>query len=259
MDSARFRAYAGRVPGFRLLPCAALLLAASCAVAPMNAVRDLAAIHDEAAWTPRSPAELTASPAAYLGEASTDLVKGGGTYAVADHRELELAILDKISGVAPEDPAAALEAAAWLMIELAHDDHRAARIKSAAILSQLTGAWVDREGVRIPSAAPSGDLVAATRAVDAAQDSRAFLDAMRLLDAAPLPAGPDAARLVAGVGRTAHALGVGPNHESAHYLYRFGTRAVLAALEAGAGDADAEVARACSQRAELLRRYAIRD
>jgi len=246
------------VPGCRLFPMVAVLLAASCSVAPMNAVRDLAAIHDETSWQPRSPAQLTAAPATYLGQVSTDLARGAGEYAVADHRELELAILDKVGGVPPQDPAAALEAAAWLMIELAHDDHREARVKSAAILSQLAAAWVDREKVRLSASPLTGDLAAATRAVDSAADARGFLDAVRLLDAAPLPTGPDAARLVAGVGRTAHSLGVGQDHESADYLYRLGTRAVLAALESGARDADAEVARACAERAELLRRYAVR-
>lgn len=246
------------MPGCRLLLMVAVLAMAACSVAPMNAVRDLAAIHDETSWQPRSPAQMTAAPAAYLGQVSTDLARGDGIYVVADHRELELAILDKISGVPAQDPAAALEAAAWLMIELAHDDHREARVKSAAILSQLAGAWVDREGVRLSSAALVGDLATATRAVDAAEDARAFLAAMRLLDVAPLPSGPDAARLVAGVGRTAHSLGVGQDHESAEYLYRLGTRAVLATLESGARDADAEVARACAERAELLRRYAVR-
>lgn len=244
--------------GLRLIPVVALFTAAACSVAPMNAVRDLAAIHDETSWQPRSPAVLTASPASYLGEMSTDLARGGGEYEVADHRALELAIIEKIGGVPTQDPAASLEAAAWLMIELAHDDHREARIKSAAILSQLAAAWVDREGVRLSAAPPAGDLAAATRAVDAAQDARAFLDAMRLLDAAPLPPGPDAARLVAGVGRTAHALGVGSGHDSAPLLYRLGTRAVLATLEASARDGDAEVARACAERADLLRRYAVR-
>lgn len=244
--------------GLRLIACLALLGAASCSVAPMNAVRDLAAIHDETSWQPRSPAVMTAAPASYLGAVSTDIARGSGAYEVADHRALELAILEKIGGVPPEDPAASLEAAAWLMIELAHDDHREARIKSAAILSQLAAAWVDREGVRLSATPPAGDLAAATRAVDAAQDAGAFLAAMRLLDAAPLPPGPDAARLVAGVGRTAHAVGVGSGHDSAHLLHRLGTRAVLAALDAGARDGDAEVARACAERAELLRRYAVR-
>lgn len=248
--------------GVRSLLLAAASLAASCAVAPMNAVRDLAAIHDEADWTPRSPAELTAAPATYLGEMNAELVTGAvtgaGSYEIADHRALELAILDKIGGVPPQDPAAALEAAAWLMIELAHDDHREARVKSAAILSQLAAAWVDREGARVPAAAPSGDAAAAIRAVDAAQDDAAFEIALGLLDGAPLPPGPDAAQLLAGVGRTAHSLGVGSGHRSAKLLYRLGTRAVLAALESGAADADPEVARACRERAELLRAYAVR-
>jgi hypothetical protein len=246
------------VPVCRLFLLAAASLVAACSVAPMNAVRDLAAIHDETSWQPRSPATMTASPAAYLGEVSTDLARGAGSYEIADHRALELAILDKIGGVPHEDPSAALEATAWLMIAIAHDDHREARIKSAAILSQLAAAWIEREGVSWSAAPPTGDLLAATRAVDAAQDARAFLAAVRLLDAAPLPTGPDAARLLAGVGRTAHALGIGSGHESAASLYRLGARAALAALEAGANDADAAVASACAERAALLRRYAVR-
>lgn len=224
----------------------------------MNAVRDLAAIHDERNWQPRSPADMTVAPAAYMGKADTDLVRGAGTYVVEDHRALELAILDKVGGVEHDDPTAALEATSWLMIELLHDDHPAARIKSAAILSQLAGAWVDRKGVRIPAVPLTGNLEAALRAIDTATDANEFLAAMQLLSAAPLPAGPEAVRVVVGASRTASAFGVGDDHRSALLLYTLGTRAVLSALDAGAQAADPEVAHACAERAALLRRFAVR-
>lgn len=245
------------MPGFRALLLAVASLAASCAVAPMNAVRDLAAIHDEA-WQPRSPAVMTVAPAAYLGGVDLDVARGSGSYEVEDHRGLELAILDRLDNVAHDDPAVALEASAWAILELTEDEHGAARIKAAAILSRLCGAWIEREGARLP-AAQDGDPVAATRALDAAAEPRAFLAAMRLLDAAPLPAGPSAPWLVAGAARKAHALGIGRRHESALLLYRLGLRAALAALDEGAAGADAEVAAACRERAALLRRHATRD
>ncbi len=222
----------------------------------MNAVRDLAAIHSETDWQPRSPAAMSLPPDRYLhGARSLELPKAG-TYEVADHGALELAILDAIGSSDPADPPAALEACAWLLMELRHDTATAARIKSAAILSNLAGAWIEREGARLPAGPLDGDLAAALRAVDAADDAAQFRDAVALMARAPLPEPTQCIRLIVGLGRSAARLHVGAGHASAAALYQLGLRAVLQALEAGAADADAEVAQACRARADLLTRYA---
>lgn len=58
------------------------------------------------------------------------------------------------------------------------------------------------------------------------------------------------------LGRSAVRHGVTAGHSSAEALFTLGARAVVQALEAGAADADPEVAAACRARAELLLRFA---
>lgn len=229
---------------------------ASCAAAPMDAVRDLAAIHTDDDWRPRSPASMTLPPDWYLhGARSLDVPKPG-TYEVADHRALELAILDRVGAVDPAEPAPSLEATAWLLTVLRHDDHAAARVKAAAILSQFAGFWIESRGARLPAGPLDGDLSAALRALDAAPDAAAFRDALPAFARVALPAPTDTIRLVAGLGRSAVRHGVTAGHSSAEALFTLGARAVVQALEAGAADADPEVAAACRARAELLLRFA---
>lgn len=222
----------------------------------MDAVRDLAAIHTETDWQPRSPARLSVQPAYYLEKTLSAGAPQAGTYEVADHRALELAILDRIGPIDVQDPALACESAAWLLLELLHDEHAEARIRAAAHLSTLAGAWIERKGARLPVGELNGDLPAALHAVEAAQDAQEFLAALQLLNRAPLVSGTDNIRLMAGLGRRAALHGVGPDHDSAALLASIGTRVILSCFAEAAHDPDPAVAQACRERHDLLARYA---
>jgi hypothetical protein len=228
----------------------------ACAISPEDAVRDLAAIHTETDWQPRSPAQMSVPPAWYLEGVKSAKVPQAGSYEVSDHRALELAILDEIGPIDVQNPAMAFESAAWLMLELLHDDHGTARVLAAVHLSNLAGAWIADKGARLPAEPLHGDLAAALHAVEAAQDAKQFLAALELVQQAPLADGTSLIRLTAGLGRRASLHQIGPGHESAALMAAIGTRAVIAALTLGAADADQEVARACRERQELLSRYA---
>lgn len=228
----------------------------ACSVPPLDAIRDLAAIHSETDWQPRSPAQLSVPPDWYLEGVMSAKLPESGSYEVADHRALELAILDRIGPIDVDKPPMACESASWLLLELLHDDHSAARIKAAAHLSALAGAWIERKGARLPAMEPTGSLPAALQAVEAARDSKEFLAALELVQRAPLADGTSTIRLLAGLGRRASLHGVGPNHQSAELLAAIGTRAILSGLEIAAQDPDPEVARACRERHDLLVRYA---
>ena len=237
------------------LACVALGIVAACSAGPLDAVRDLAAIHTEDAWRPRSPAQLSAPPEWYLdGPLSTTLPREG-LYEVSDHRGLEAAILDRVGAVDPEDPSVAFEACSWLMLELLHDDHGAARVKAAALLSEVAGAWITG-GARLPAEPLDRDLAQALRAVEHARDPAEFTAALRAIENAPLPDGTATIRLIAGLGRHAFRLGIGAQHSAAPHLAAIGTRALIHALALGAQDPDPEVAQACRARHDLLVRHA---
>lgn len=222
----------------------------------MDAVRDLAAIHSESDWQPRSPAALSAPPAYYLEGPVSGEAPVAGTYEVPDHRALELAILDQIGPIDARNPPVAMESAAWLLLELLHDDHGAARQRAAVHLSTLAGAWIEQQGARLPAGELTGDLAAALQEVEAAQNSQQFLLALQSVQRAPLADGTSTIRLMAGLGRRAGLHGIGPDHASADLLAAIGTRAILHAFSLGAQDADPEVARTCRERHDLLARYA---
>ncbi len=240
-----------------VLGLAVAALAASCATTPQNAIRDLAAIHTEDTWQPRSPAAMTVAPAVYLGNVSTEALEQSGVYEVEDHLALELAILDAIGRSPWDDPPLSLEATSWLLVELLHDPEPEARVRSAAILSQFAAAWITEGGARLPATATDRSLVEAVRAVEDADDQDAFLAALRLLERAPLGDGDATIRLLAGVGRKAGALGVGRRHASAALLWSTALRAVLHGLELCAeDDPDPEVREACRARLDILLPYA---
>lgn len=228
----------------------------ACSIQPMDAMRDLAAIHSETDWQPRSPAALSVPPAYYLDGPISGKAPMAGTYEVPDHRALELAILDQIGPIDARNPPLAFESAAWLMLELLHDDHREARQRAAVHLSTLAGAWIEQDGARLPAGALTGDLAAALLEVEAAQDAKEFLLALQSVQRAPLADGTSTIRLMAGLGRRAGLHGVGPDHESADLLAAIGTRAILHGFSLGAQDPDAEVVRTCRERHDLLARYA---
>lgn len=229
---------------------------AACSISPEDAVRDLAAIHTETDWQPRSPAQMSVPPAWYLEGPMSATVPQAGSYEVTDHRALELAILDEIGPIDPRDPALAFESAAWLLLELLHDDHGAARVRAAVHLSNLAGAWIEDQGARLPAGPLQGDLISALQSVESAQDAKQFLAALEQVQQAPLADGTSLIRLTAGLGRRAGLHGITADHASADLLAAIGTRIVLAAFALGAADPDQEVARACQERQELLSRYA---
>lgn len=237
----------------------ASLLAQACAVAPANAVHDLAAIHGEG-WKPRSPAQLSVAPDAYLqpGRAAPGFRLGDlPWYEVEDHRALELAVLQRIAATPPSDLRVALEATSWLVIELLADDHSEARVLSAAILSQFAGFWIETVGARPPETPPQGDLAAAaaayeeaTRAVDRPDYAEQVAAALRQVDAAAIDDPYIAARLLAGIARRLHSGPVQVTGEKV--VQRTAVRAVLLALEHGAEDQDPAVARACQDRRQTI-------
>jgi hypothetical protein len=235
--------------------CAALGFVPACSAGPLDAVRDLAAIHTEDTWRPRSPAQLSAPPEWYLDGPSSLTLPREGLYEVSDHHGLEVAILNRVGAVDPEDPPVAFEACSWLMLELLHDDHPLARVKAAVLLSDLAGAWITA-GARLPAQPLDGDLAQALRAVENARDPAEFTAALRALENAPLPDGTATIRLIAGLGRHAYRLGIGAQHSAAPHLAAIGTRALIHALALGAQDPDPAVAQACRARHDLLARHA---
>jgi hypothetical protein len=232
----------------------AMLLATSCGVPPMDAVRDLAAIHTADTWRPRTPADMTVSPEVYLGDAAARRL-GAGTYEVADHRTLELAILEQLNQVDPSDPANAVETSSWLLIELLKDDYPGARIAAAKILSNLAGRWISAYDARLVEEVPGGDLTAAIEKMQAATDGRSLNSAARELSAMSFPDAGTALRVLTALGRRADTLGFTDN-EANQPLYALALKLVMIGLEEGSRSADADVAEACRERYELLLSYA---
>lgn len=256
-----------RLPVLLLLGTAAGLAACS-GIPTAYAVHDLQAIHTaaEGRWEPADRAAMLVPPEDYLEGARGGYVTLGNAlqeYPVPDHRAVELAILRQVARVSPERLDTALEAAAWLIVELLADDFPEARVRSVAVLARLAGAWIERAGVRLPAEPPAGDLAAAVRAWEAAveaetagrADARQALErALTALDGAAIPDPLVAARLVAGLGRTLDRvrLAVGGRE----VLERTALRSILAALAVAAGDPDPRVAEASRRNLELLERYA---
>jgi hypothetical protein len=237
------------------------MAAASCAAPAARAIEDLAAIHDQSTWRPRSPASLSVAPEQYLAERPSR-AGGPGVYVIEDHRELEAGILRTIAGAPVDDPGLALKACAWLAIELLHDDFPEARVQAAAILSSFAGAWIERERVRLEPAQP----------IDAegyARATQAFIDADEAKDASGRAAAleelarlqPDSpttlVRALSGVAARVGSTPLRKRYEER--AYRLGAASVLIFLEAGAADPDPEVADACRARLELLEQYAYRN
>ena len=227
------------------------------------ALMDLRRIHDEEDWSPRSPAQLRLRPEEY-GQGGIE-VRGLQVgelpwYEIEDHEALELAILDRINQIPAQRLDLALEASAWLIIELLHDPSPPARIKSAAILSRFAGWWVEAGGVRLDQRSRNGDLATAVQAWmqaieaidDPAQVDR-VAEALDRIDAAAIGDPLIAARLLAGMARRYDDAPLPATGDT--ILMRTGLRAVLMALDQGARDPDPEVAHACRVRADLIRDY----
>ena len=237
----------------RLLPSlAAALLLGACSMPSGNAIRDLAAIHDPSDWSPRSPAAMTVPPGAYQG-GLVDRVSGSGIYEIHDHRQLELALLDHVAGVSPDVEGKTLEASAWLLTLLLADDHAEARLRSAKILSGFAGHWVSKMDVRLPELLTDGDLEAAVLLLGSAEDEEEFDAAVAALNRAAIPDAVTGVRVLTGLARTA------PRYANIDQrdlpVFTFALRVVLLGLQEAGTDADATVAAACAERAELLLEY----
>jgi hypothetical protein len=243
-----------RRPPLRLLLGLFLTGLAACAVPPMDAVRDLAAIHTEDTWRPRTPADMTVPPAVYLGDATARRL-GAGTYEVADHRTLELAIIDQLNAVDAADPAASFEVASWLLLALLRDDYGGARVQAAKVLSNLAGNWISDLGAQLDEEEPELSLTAGLAALQAAADGRQLNAAARALSRTAFPDAASALRTLTALGRLSdsRAFSVSDANEP---LYSLGLKLVLIGLEEGARSEDAEVAEACRARYELLMAYA---
>ncbi len=245
-----------------MIPGVLALLLGSCAgLAPGDAIHDLAAIHEPADWSPRSPAPMRLRPDSYLAGQRVDSpfrVGEAAQYEVADHRALELAILEWVWKTPPLDYGLSLEATGWLTIQLLQDEHPAARNRAAAVLGSFAAGWVRGAGARLPAAAPTGSLAAAAEAFAAASADPAAADtpqragaAAAAFDGAAMTDPLEAARLVAGLARRCRT--IGRPLEDGGGLARIGLRTVLLALERGERDPDAEVAATCrTLRGELL-------
>lgn len=254
---------------FRLLASLSLILlfSGACQTSPELAIVDLAAIHNEGDWTPRSPAHLVYSPKEYgVGGQSVPGFRVGepADYEVEDHKALELAILNRIADIPPGQLDLSLEATAWLIIELLHDDHQEARLQSAAILSDFAAFWVDYGGVRLkPERIYEGNLAEsvkqyldATKAIDEPDYVDLVTAALREVDRSPIQDPLIAARLVAGMARQLRNAPV--QVTGGKVVQRTALRAVLSALQAASDDPDGVVAGACRDRYDLIFQYATR-
>ncbi|HEX9792875.1 MAG TPA: hypothetical protein VGC54_02735 [Planctomycetota bacterium] len=249
-----------------LLPLAILLVPA-CQVSPGQAVADMKAIHEQGAeeghLVHRERAELSVPPEAYTKEDARQREFRVGEmpeYELGDREGLELAIMDRISATPPSDLEASLEASGWLIVQLLHDDFRAARVKSAAILSQFAGWWIERNGVRLRAVPPTGDLAVAVEAyhqatlqVDLPDYVGHVAAALEQIDESAIDDPLIAARLLNGMAQRLRRAPVQVTGELV--VQRTAVRAILAALEAGMADADPEVAQACRERHTVLMRH----
>lgn len=220
----------------------------------MDAVRDLAAIHHPETWRPRTPADMTVSPEVYLGNPTARRL-GAGSYEVADHRTLELAILEQLNAVDPTDPGQAIETSSWLLIELLKDDYAGSRVAAAKVLSNLAGRWISSHEARLQPEIAEGDLAASLQKMQAARSGRELNQAATELAQLSYPDAGTALRVLTALGRRADSLGF-TNNEANRPLYALALKLVMIGLEEGSRSEDPEVAEACRERYDLLLSYA---
>ncbi|MGB0952211.1 MAG: hypothetical protein ACPG31_03215 [Planctomycetota bacterium] len=227
-----------------------LTLATACAVPPMDAVRDLAAIHTEDDWRPRSPAQMSVAPAYYFGDL-TAVAERAGSYTVDDHRALEKEILERIATVDVGDPAESLEVSAWMMVALLQDDHAPARKRAAEILGRNAGNWIVGEQARLRSTNPEINLVGALRGLENAEDRVSFDLALSQIGSAEIPDAITGIRILTALGRKAidftYSSGDGDDR-----IFSTALGIVLMGLDQGRNDADAEVSETCVYWYDLL-------
>jgi hypothetical protein len=184
----------------KLFACTALGLVVSCSLPTMDVVRDFSAIHNPTDWQPQSPAQMSVPPEFYLGNPAAR-ASGSGLYAVADHRSLELAMIEQINGVDPNAPAAAIEVCSWMLITLSQDDHSEARTSATYVLLRCAGTWAERDDVGLKEANANADLTAAIRALDAANDHASFVAAVDDLRLTTMPDVITSVRVLNALGR----------------------------------------------------------
>ncbi|MHC4379909.1 MAG: hypothetical protein ACYSU1_02300 [Planctomycetota bacterium] len=234
-----------------LLPVFAILgLGVSCAVPAMDAVRDLAAIHTAEDWRPQSPALLSASPEYYLGDL-TSAADGFDTYVIEDHRQLEMAILQRVASVDVSDPARSIEVSSWMLVALSQDDYPAARSEAARILAQNAGNWILHENARLMPKSEDGNLAEALLTLDRAKTRGQFEVAMTEVSAATLPDRITGIRILTAIGRMvsdfSYSSGAG---NEVPFSAALGI--VLDGLEQGLQDPDPTVVETCRHWLDLL-------
>lgn len=235
----------------RLLPvCAILGLSASCAVPPMDAVRDLAAIHTAEDWRPQSPALLTASPDFYHGDLSAK-VDGAGSYEIHDHRTLEMAILERVANVDVSNPARSIEVCSWMLVALAQDDYPAARAEAARILAQNAGNWILHEDARLLPKEDGVDLAAALNRLDQASTRSQFEEAVYQISAAHLPEDATGIRILTALGRMVGDFSY-TSGQGNDVPFSAALGIVLDGLERGLEDPDPTVVETCQHWLDLL-------
>ncbi len=234
----------------RLLRLLLVASAASCAIPAMDAVHDLAAIHTPTDWRPQTPAMLTAAPAFYLGDLSA-ASQGAGSYAIPEHRPLELAMLQRIASVDLHDPARSIEVSAWMMVELLQDDYPAARNEAAKILARLAGTWIVEENAALAAVDTNIHLTAALQDFDQAQSRADFDAAISKIGQAPIPDAITALRILTALGRKANDYAF-TSGEGNQHVFSTALRLILIGLEQGSKDADSTVAATCAHWVDLL-------
>ena len=193
---------------------------------------------------------MTTSPANYLGEIDA-LADSEGSYAVQDHRQLELAILERIAQVDISDPARSIEVGSWLLIELAHDDHPEARVEAAKILANLAGNWILHEDARLVDENPDADLRVAIQALDQAASSTEFQLALDQLQVAIIPETMVGIRILTALGRTANRFAFTSGQDD-DAVFSLALKIILQGLEEGSHDANQDVAEICAHWHALL-------
>jgi hypothetical protein len=220
----------------------------------MDAVRDFSAIHDSSNWQPQSPAMMSVPPEFYLGNPSARAA-GSDVYEIEDHRALELAIIEQINGLDPNQPATSIEVCSWMLITLSQDDHSEARTSAAYVLLRCAGTWAARPDVDIKATRESADLTAAVRALEAANDHSSFKAAVEQLRLTEVPDVLTGVRLLNALGRLSELHGVVSGLGDAAVLSA-ALQIVMQCFEMQQSIDDPNVAKACKVSLDYLQKTA---
>jgi len=202
-------------------------------------------------WSHKKRAFMSHSPFSYFSGVPREGVRIGDLeeFEIEDPRKVEMAILKNINSIPPNQLDAALEATGWLILDLVQDEFPEARLRSAAILYTYANFWIRRSKVRLVNRTYEGDLAQAVQeyiegieAIDDPDQVARVKAAFDKIDRAPIDDPLIAARLIVGIGRRYRS---GPLKATGEMIIRrTAVRSILAALKAGQGDSDADVAEA---------------